>query len=242
MTRDVMKTALGGAMSGVLSEMVIVGEDALVQIPDGLSYEEAATLPCAGVTAWNALISHGGLKSGETVLTLGTGGVSIFALQFAKMKGARVIITSSSDEKLQRARELGADETINYKTTLDWEQRVFELTEKTGVDHVIELGGAGTLQKSLEAVRYGGRISLIGVLTGFEGLINPWPVIARSVTLQGIYVGSRAMFEDMLLAISLNGMKPAVDRVYEFGDVRTAFEDMGSGSHFGKLVVRVGIP
>lgn len=242
MTREVMQSALGGAFPGVLSEMFVAREAGLVRIPDCLSYEEAATLPCAGVTAWNALISHGGLKPGETVLTLGTGGVSIFALQFAKMHGARVIITSSSDEKLNRARELGADETINYKTTPDWERQVFELTGGHGVDHVIELGGAGTLQKSLDAVRYGGRVSLIGVLTGFEGRINPWPVIARSVTLQGIYVGSHTMFEDMNQAISKHALKPVIHRVYEFADARAAFEEMAAASHFGKLVVRVGVP
>ncbi|MEI6537090.1 MAG: NAD(P)-dependent alcohol dehydrogenase, partial [Verrucomicrobiaceae bacterium] len=185
-------------------------------------------------------VGHGGLKAGETVLTLGTGGVSIFALQFAKMHGARVIITSSSDEKLQRARALGADETINYKTTPDWERRVLELTGKNGADHVIELGGAGTLPKSLDAVRFGGRVSLIGVLTGFEGLVNPWPVIARSVTLQGIYVGSRALFDDMIKAISQNSLKPVIHRIYEFEDTRAAFKEMASGAHFGKLVIRVG--
>lgn len=241
MTREVMQSALGGALPGVMSEMVVAGESGLVRIPDCLSYEEAATLPCAGVTAWNALICHGGLKSGETVLTLGTGGVSIFALQFAKMHGARVIITSSSDEKLNRARELGADETINYKTTPDWERRVFELTGGRGVDHVTELGGAGTLQKSLEAVRYGGRVSMIGVLTGFEGMVNPWPVIARSVTLQGIYVGSRTMFEDMNQAIFKNALKPVIHRVFEFADARAAFEVMATASHFGKVVVRTGV-
>lgn len=240
MSREVMKSALGGAMSGVLSERVALSEQGLVRIPDALSYEQAATLPCAGVTAWNALISQGRLKAGETVLTLGTGGVSIFALQFARMHGARVIITSSSDEKLQRARDLGADETINYKTNPDWERRVLELTGKNGVDHVIELGGAGTLQKSLETVRYGGRISLIGVLTGFEGTVNPWPVIARSVTLQGIYVGSRAMFEEMTKAVALNALKPVIDRVFEFGDARAAFDEMASASHFGKLVISLG--
>lgn len=239
MSREVMKTALGGAKLGVLSEMLVASEDGLVRISDGLSYEEAATLPCAGVTAWNALISHGGLKAGETVLTLGTGGVSIFALQYAKMHGARIIITSSSDEKLQRAHELGADETINYKTTPDWERSVYELTGKTGVDHVIELGGAGTLPKSLEAVRFGGRVNLIGVLTGFEGMVNPWPVIARSVTLQGIYVGNRSMFEDMTQAIFQNAMKPVIHRVFEFADACSAFEEMSSASHFGKLVIRV---
>jgi len=239
MSRDVMKSALGGALPGVLSEYAVVREGGLVRVPGALSHEEAATLPCAALTAWHALIGHGRLQAGQTVLTLGTGGVSLFALQIAKMHGARVIITSGSDEKLARAKELGADETINYKTTPDWERRVFELTNKSGADHVIELGGGGTLQKSLDAVSYGGRISLIGVLTGFEGLVNPWPVIARSVTVQGIYVGSRAMFEEMNRAIVQNGLKPVIDRVFKFGEAPAAFEHMAAGRHFGKIVVRV---
>lgn len=176
------------------------------------------------------------------MLTLGTGGVSIFALQFAKLHGARVIITSSSDEKLARARELGADETINYKTTPDWEREVFKLTQKRGADHVVELGGAGTLQKSLDAVRYGGRVSLIGVLTGFEGMVNPWPAIARSVTLQGIYVGSRESFEDMNRALEQGGVKPVIDRVFPFEEARTAFEHMAAGAHFGKVVISHAAP
>lgn len=238
-THAVMKTARGGALPGVLAEQVVVKEGGLVRMPEGWSFEEAATLPCAGVTAWHALVGHGKLKAGDTVLTLGTGGVSIFALQFAKMHGARVIITSSSDEKLAHARELGADETINYKAKPDWEREVFALTGKRGADHVIELGGAGTLQKSLDAVRYGGRISLIGVLTGFEGMVNPWPVIARSVTLQGIYVGSREQFEDMTRALGQGGVKPVIDRVFAFDEAREAFEHMAAGAHFGKIVVRV---
>lgn len=239
MTREVMKTALGGALPGVLAEFAIARENGLVSIPGSLSFEEAATLPCAALTAWHALIAGGKLQAGQTVLTLGTGGVSLFALQFAKMHGARVIITSGSDEKLARARQVGADETINYKTTPDWERRVFELTGKRGVDHVIEVGGAGTLQKSLDAVGHGGRISLIGVLTGFEGLVNPWPVIARSVTVQGIYVGSRLMFEDMNRAVAQNGMKPVIDRVFAFEDAPAAFTHMAAGKHFGKIVVKL---
>jgi NADPH:quinone reductase-like Zn-dependent oxidoreductase len=238
-THGAMKTARGGALAGVLAEQVIVNEGGLVRIPESWSFEEAATLPCAAVTAWNALVGHGKIKSGDTVLTLGTGGVSIFALQFAKMHGARVIITSSSDEKLAHAKRLGADDTVNYKTTPDWEREVFRLTQKRGVDHVVEVGGAGTLQKSLDAVRYGGRISLIGVLTGFEGMVNPWPVIARSVTLQGIYVGSRDLFEDMTRALSQNSMKPVIDHVFAFDEAPAAFEHMASGSHFGKIVIRV---
>lgn len=239
MTHEVMKTARGGPVQGVLSEFVVTPECGLVRVPDDLGFEEAATLPCAAVTAWNALVGHGRIKAGDTVLTLGTGGVSIFALQFAKLHGARVIITSSSDEKLERARALGADETINYRTTPDWEREVFRLTGKRGVDHVIELGGAGTLQKSLDAVRYGGRVSLIGVLTGFEGMVNPWPVIARSVTVQGIYVGSRELFEDMNRAISQGGVKPVIDKVFSFPEARAAFEHMAAEAHFGKLVIRL---
>jgi NADPH:quinone reductase-like Zn-dependent oxidoreductase len=238
-THGVMKTARGGAVSGVLAQEVIIKEGGLVRMPEGWSFEEAATLPCAGLTAWNALVGHGKLKAGDTVLTLGTGGVSIFALQFAKMHGARVIITSSSDEKLAHARRLGADETINYRAKPDWEREVFSLTAKRGADHVIELGGAGTLQKSLDAVRYGGRISLIGVLTGFEGMVNPWPVIARSVTLQGIYVGSRELFEDMTRALGQSKLKPVIDRVFEFDQAVEAFEHMASASHFGKIVIRI---
>ena len=239
MTHGVMKTARGGALSGVLAEQVVVKQDGVVRMPEGWSFAEAATLPCAAVTAWNALVGHGKVKAGETVVTLGTGGVSIFALQIAKMHGARVIITSSSDEKLTRARELGADETINYKTTPDWEREVFKLTQKRGADHVIEVGGAGTLQKSLDAVRYGGRVSLIGVLTGFEGLVNPWPVIARSVTLQGIYVGSREHFEEMVRAFTQSGMRPVIDRTFAFAQAQEAFDHMESGSHFGKIVIEV---
>lgn len=239
MTHEVMKTARGGAVQGVLSEFVVAHEGGLVRVPGDLGFEEAATLPCAALTAWNALVGHGKLKAGDTILTLGTGGVSIFALQFAKLHGARVIITSSSDEKLERARALGADETINYRTMPDWEREVFRLTQKRGADHVIELGGAGTLQKSLDAVRYGGRVSLIGVLTGFEGLVNPWPVIARSVTVQGIYVGSRELFEDMNRAVTHGGVKPVIDRVFPFAEAPAAFEHMAAGAHFGKVVIRL---
>jgi NADPH:quinone reductase-like Zn-dependent oxidoreductase len=239
MKAEVMKTALGGAFPGVLAEYAIARQDALVSLPSGLSFEEGATLPCAALTAWNALVGQGQLQAGETVLALGTGGVSIFALQFAKLHGARVIITSSSDEKLARARELGADETINYKTTPDWEREVFALTGKHGVDHVVEVGGAGTLQKSLDSVSYAGRVSLIGVLTGIEGQVNPWPVVARSVTVQGIYVGSRVQFEEMNRAISQARLKPVIDRVFAFAEAREAFEHLAAGAHFGKVVIKI---
>jgi NADPH:quinone reductase-like Zn-dependent oxidoreductase len=239
MTHAVMKSALGGTLQGVLAEQMLIREEGLVRMPDSLTFEQAATLPCAALTAWNAMIGQGHLQSGDTVLTLGTGGVSLFVLQFAKLHGARVIITSSSDEKLARARELGADEGINYKTKPDWEREAFALTNKRGVDQVIELGGAGTLQKSLDAVRYGGRVSLIGVLTGFEGMVNPWPIIARSLTVQGIYVGSREQMEAMLRAIALHKLQPVIDSVFSFEEAPAAFEHMAAGAHFGKIVISI---
>lgn len=232
------KSALGGAIDGVLAEYVLFHQDGLVQIPAHLSYEEGATLPCAAVTAWNGLITSGGLKAGDTVLVMGTGGVSIFALQFARISGARVIATSSSDEKLERVKRMGASDGINYKSVPDWEKRVWELTNKVGVDHVVEVGGAGTLAKSLRAVRMGGHISLIGVLSG-AGEANPLPAVMKNVRIQGIYVGSRDMFEAMNSAISLHQLHPVIDRVFPFGAAKEAFSYMESGAHFGKVVIRL---
>ena len=232
------KSALGGAIDGVLAEYALFHEDGLVRIPEHLSYEEAATLPCAAVTAWNGLITSGGLKPGDTVLVLGTGGVSIFALQFAKISGARVIATSSSDEKLERVKQLGASDGINYKSTPDWDKRILEITGRRGVDHVVEVGGAGTLPKSLRAVRMGGHISLIGVLTG-AGEANPLPAVMKNIRIQGIYVGSREMFEAMNSAITLNQLHPVIDRVFSFEESKEAFRYMESGAHFGKVVIRL---
>jgi NADPH:quinone reductase-like Zn-dependent oxidoreductase len=232
------RSSLGaGDLDGVLREYGAFSEEGLVKIPDHLSYEEAATLPCAAVTAWNALVSSGRLKAGETVLALGTGGVSVFALQIAKMHGARVFITSSSDEKLERARELGADETINYKKSPDWDKEVLGLTKKTGVDHVIEVGGTGTLARSLNSARVGGQVDLIGVLAS-GGDFNPLSVLMKGVRLQGIFVGSRRMFEDMNRAIESNRMRPVIDRTFAFEEVRDALKYMESGSHFGKIVIK----
>jgi len=236
-TPSAMATALGGPIDGVLAEEVVLQETGLVAIPEQLSFEEGACLPCAAVTAWNCLVAGGGLKAGDTVLLLGTGGVSILALQFAIMQGARVIITSSSDAKLKRARAMGAAETVNYRTRPDWERAVLELTAGRGVDHVLEVGGAGTMEKSIAAVRVGGRIAYIGVLTG--GAIDPTPVMRKSVTLQGVYVGSRAMFEDMNRAIALHRMKPVVDRTFPFAEARDAFRHMKAARHFGKIVITV---
>ena len=232
-----MATALGGALDGVLAEEAVLHEGGLVAIPDHLSFEEAACLPCAGVTAWSCLIAGGGLKAGETVLLLGTGGVSILALQFALAAGARVIITSSSDEKLERARAMGAHETINYVETPDWANRVLELTGGRGADHVLEVGGPGTMEQSIEAVRVGGHIAYVGVLTG--GAVNPVGIMRKSVRLQGVYVGSRAMFEDMNRTLSLHDLHPVIDRAFPFAEARDAFHHMKAAGHFGKIVITI---
>jgi NADPH:quinone reductase-like Zn-dependent oxidoreductase len=239
LTEAATKTALGGAIDGMLVEEKVLPSDGLVSIPEHLSFEDAATLPCAAVTSWHGLIAAGGLKPGETVLVQGTGGVSLFALQFARIAGARVIATSSSDDKLQRVKDLGASVGLNYKKTPDWGQAVRDLAGGLGVDHVVEVGGAGTLGQSLKAVKVGGHISMIGVLTG-SGEINPTPILMKNVRVQGIYVGSRAMFEAMNRAISLHTLRPVVDRVFPFAQARDAYAYLESGSHFGKVVIRVG--
>lgn len=234
-----LRTTLGGPLDGMLTQKALLPERGVIRVPDHLSWEQAATLPCAGVTAWSAISKYGNLKPGETVLLQGTGGVSIFALQFAKLFGARVIITSSSDEKLARAKELGADETINYNENPDWHKAVRALTGNVGVDHVVEVGGAGTLEKSLKAARIGGSIYVIGVLAGNASPLNILPILMSTIRLQGITVGSRDDFEAMNRAISAGGIAPVVDKVFEFGDAVAAFEHLASGRHFGKVVVRV---
>src|SRR5262245_58657037 len=236
-TETKAKSALGGALQGVLAESVVLHQDGLVHIPPHLSFEEAATLPCAGVTAWHALITEGAVKPGDTVLTLGSGGVSLFALRFARLAGARVISTSSSDEKLARLCGLGASDGINYKTTPEWDKRVRELTG-AGADHIVEVGGASTLPKSIKAVRMGGRISLIGNVTG-AGEINPVPILMKNVRVQGIFVGSREMFEAMNRAIVTHHVRPVVDRVFPFEQTREAMRYMESGAHFGKVCIKV---
>jgi len=237
-TEAMAKSALGGAMDGVLAQRVVLDESGVVHVPEHLSDEEAAALPCAAVTAWHALVAEGGIRAGDTVLTQGTGGVSLFALQLARLHGARVIITSSSDAKLQRACQLGASDGINYKTTTDWDRRARELTAGVGVDHVVELGGANTLGQSLKAVRMGGRISLIGVLAGAQGEVNPLPALMKNIRIQGIFVGSRSMFEALNRAIALNRLRPVIDRVFGFEEVREALRYMESGGHFGKICIR----
>jgi NADPH:quinone reductase-like Zn-dependent oxidoreductase len=237
--RAELRSTLGGPLDGMLAEQVVLHEDGLVHVPGHLSDEEAATLPCAGVTAWSALVTEGQVRAGETVLVQGTGGVSIFALQFARLAGARVLVTSSSDAKLQRALQLGASDGINYKTTPDWDRRARELTGGAGVDHVVEVGGAGTLAKSLNAVRINGRVSVIGVLSGTATQLDIIPMLMQRVRLQGILVGPRDAFEAMNRAVALHQLRPVVDRVFPLAETREAFRTMESGSHFGKVCIRI---
>lgn len=238
-TRMTGKSALGGSIDGVLTSARIFDEHGLVSVPAHLSYEEAATLPCAAVTAWHAMVPTAHLSSGQTVLLLGTGGVSIFGLQFAKMHGARAIITSSSDEKLVRAKALGADEVINYKRTPDWDKEVLKMTGGEGADVVLEVGGIGTLPYSLRSVKFGGQVSLIGVLAGINDPLNIGPILHGNVRLQGIYVGSAEMFEAMNRAITTNRLKPVVDRVFPFKEAREAIQYLESAQHFGKIVISI---
>ncbi|MBV9886443.1 MAG: NAD(P)-dependent alcohol dehydrogenase [Acidobacteria bacterium] len=234
------RPAMGGSTNGMLSELVALNEDGVVHLPEGYSYEEGATLPCAAVTAWHALMAtRNPVKPGQTVLCLGTGGVSIFALQFAKAAGARVIITSSSSEKLARAKELGADEGINYSQTPDWEKKIAELTNKRGVDHIIEVGGPGTLAKSYKAVAPEGQIALIGVVAGSKGDTNPLTMMMKGANLQGIYVGTTKMFEDMTRAITQSKIKPLIDRTFPFDQAPEAYRHLSTATHFGKIVITI---
>ncbi len=223
----------------MLAEYVVLDQFGLVGIPEHLSFEEGATLPCAAVTAWNALMVHGRVTPGDTVLLLGTGGVSIFGLQFARASGAKVIITSSSDAKLERAMAMGAQHGINYRTTPDWDQKVLELTGGRGVQNVVEVGGAGTLARSFNAVGFEGQVSLIGVLSGPEGDTNPHGLMLKAARLQGIFVGSCRMFESMNQAITVNGIKPVVDKVFPFEEAEAAYRHLTGASHFGKVVISV---
>ncbi len=234
-TPEAMASALGGAVDGLLRERAVLAEEGLVAIPEHLSFPEAATLPCAALTAWHSVVEVGRVSAGDVVLLLGTGGVSIFALQLATLHGARAIVTSSSDEKLAKARALGAWETVNYRETPQWQRRVLELTDGRGADHVVEVGGAGTLERSVESVRVGGSIGLIGILTG--GSMNPTSVMRRSIRLQGIYVGSREMFERLNRAVAAHRLRPVIDRTFVFGEARDAFHHMHGAAHFGKVVV-----
>jgi NADPH:quinone reductase-like Zn-dependent oxidoreductase len=236
-TEAAARSTRGAEHDGVLSELVVFEQGGVVPAPGGLSFEEAATLPCAALTAWNALTTDYTVK-GKTVLLQGTGGVSIFALQFAKALGARVLITSGHDDKLARARQMGADAGTNYKTNPDWDKWARQETGGTGVDLVVEVGGAGTLERSVKATRYGGHVALIGVLAG-AGNFNPIQVLMKAVTVRGIFVGSRQMFEAMNGFIEQARIKPVIDRVFPFAQAADAFGYLESGSHFGKVVIAV---
>jgi NADPH:quinone reductase-like Zn-dependent oxidoreductase len=237
LTQEKVDSSLGCYVEGVLAEHVILQAESLLPVPAHLSYEEAATLPCAALTAWNALFVADHLLPGSTVLVQGTGGVSLFALQFARLAGARVIVTSSSDQKLERARQLGAFAGINYKTTPDWDKEARKLTDGRGADHIVEVGGAGTFNRSLACVRMGGTITMIGVLAGASAEIRTTLILFRTVRVQGIFVGSRAMFEEMNRAISTHGLRPVIDRAFPLTEAPQALRHMESGSHFGKIVL-----
>jgi NADPH:quinone reductase-like Zn-dependent oxidoreductase len=236
---DVHKSALGGGIDGMLADYVLLEEDGVVKLPLHLSLEEGATLPCAAVTVWHAMFEHAKLKAGDTVLLQGTGGVSIFGLQFARATGIRAIITSSSDQKLERAKALGAAFGINYHTTPDWEKAAMEFTGGTGVDHVVEVGGAATLTRSFGAIRAGGKVTLIGGLSGGATELNPALIFARRANVQGISVGSTQMFEAMNRAVAANAIKPVIDKAFSFADAQAAYRHMAAGAHFGKIVLRV---
>ncbi len=234
-----LRSTLGGPRDGTLAELMLVPEHGAVRVPAHLSDEEAACLPCAGLTAWSALVTCATVRAGDTVLVLGTGGVSIFALQFAQLLGAQVIVTSSSDEKLVRARELGARHGINYLSEPAWGRKVRDLTGGEGVDLVVEVGGAGTLAQSLSAARFGGTVSVIGVLAGRSTDLSVIPILMKQLRVQGVMVGHREGFEAMNRAIALHEMRPVVDRVFPFEHSREAVAHLARGRHFGKIAIRI---
>ena len=232
-----LRSTLGGPLDGTLAELMVLPETGVIRVPEHLSDAEAATLPCAALTAWNALAEHGRVAAGDTVLVQGTGGVSIFALQFAQLLGARVIVTSRRDDKLVNARRLGAWQEINSLDDIEWGKTARALTGGVGVDHLVEVGGAGTLAQSLQAIRVGGQISLIGVLAGGASELSIVPVFMKNVRIQGLLVGSRQAFERMNRAIAQHELRPVVDRVFPFAEAREAFEHVRSGAHFGKVCI-----
>ena len=233
---DYLKTRLGTSVQGVFSEYVSLPETSLIKIPKNLTVEEASTLPIAGLTAWEALVNVGGLKSGQTVLLQGTGGVSVFALQFAKAAGARVIITSSSDEKLKKAKQLGADEVINYIKTPNWQNKILELTNGEGVDLALEISWAD-VEKTIEGMKLGGKIMIIGLLGGATTNLSVFGIMQKSLSVSGIQVGSKASFESMNKSIEINNIKPVVDTVFDLSQLSEALDYFEKGKHFGKIVL-----
>ena len=236
-TVEKLSSALGSPIPGAGRELAVFSQEGVSKVPDHLTDHQVATLACAALTAWRGLFVDADLEPGDTVLLQGTGGVSIFGLQFAHAAGLRTIVTSSSNEKLERAKTLGAHHTINYKTTPDWSKPARAATNGRGVDFVMEVGGAGTLNESLKSIRIGGHIAIIGVLAGAAEPLSMPVMIGTSARLQGLSVGSREMFEAMCRAIDLHKIEPVVDKVYPFTEARAAFEAMGRGDHFGKIVL-----
>ena len=232
-------TSLGGPIDGCAQDYMCLSADGVAKVPETISDAEAACLPCAALTAWRALVVEGGIKPGDTVLLQGTGGVSIFALQFAKSAGAEVIITSSSDEKLERAKALGADHLINYKATPDWAAEARKLTGGRGVDHVVEVGGAETFPQSIMAARLGGHIAVIGILSGLVKDLNVAAIFSSNLHINGITVGSRTQLEEMIRAMALNGIHPVIDQHFGLDEIRGALETMQGASHFGKIVLDI---
>ncbi len=232
-----LRGTLGGPLDGTLAEAMVLPETGVVKVPEHLSHVEAATLPCAALTAWSALVTQGNVGADATVLVQGTGGVSLFALQFARALGARVIVTSSSNAKLETVRKLGSWRQINYKETPEWAATVREMTGGEGVDHIVEVGGASTLQQSLKAIRVGGQISLIGVLSGTAVELDIIPILMQNIRIQGILVGSREGFETMNRGIAQHEIRPVIDRVFPFEETREALVYMSGGRHMGKICI-----
>ena len=233
-----LMSALGFPIPGAGAELQVFGQDGVSKVPEFLTDQQVATLPCAGLTAWRGLFEDASLEPGDTVVLQGTGGVSIFGLQFARAAGLRTVITSSSDEKLARAKAMGADHLVNYKTTPAWSGPVREATGGRGADFIMEVGGGGTIQESMKAIRIGGHIAIIGVVAGAGDPFNPAALIGNSAKLQGLSVGSRDMFEAMCRAIELHKIAPVVDKVFPWTDAKAAFSAMAGGEHFGKIVLQ----
>jgi NADPH:quinone reductase-like Zn-dependent oxidoreductase len=233
-----MGSPLGGAVAdGVLAEYTLLSEQSVIQVPEHLSDEEAATLPCAAVTAWNAVVRSGRITPGDTVVVLGTGGVSLFVVHFAKLLGARVIVTSSCNQKLARTKELGAAEVVNYTETPDWPRSVMELTDGVGADHIVDT--VGKLKEALAAVRLGGTVAFVGLLAGMSTDVDLVTFMGKSARVQAVDVGSREMFEDMNKAIGLHKLRPVIDRVFAFSELGSALRYLGAGRHMGKVCLRV---
>jgi NADPH:quinone reductase-like Zn-dependent oxidoreductase len=237
-----LRSTLGGPFDGTLAELMVVDAEGVVRVPDYLSDVEAATLPCAALTSWNALVTLGNVRPGDIVVTQGTGGVSIFGIQLARLLGARVIATTGSDDKIERLRELGANDVINYKREPEWGKTARALSDGRGVDLVLDVGGGTTLAQSIRAVRPAGHISVIGVLAGVAADLNVLPILMQGLRLQGVFVGHRHSFEAMNRALQQHRLKPIVDRVFPLEETRAALDYLKSGQHFGKVCIEISRP